>query len=259
MTIVVKIGGSTLGAHDTTLEDLVALQREGVAVVVVHGGGPVVTEWLKVHGAGTEFVRGLRVTDAAALDVVVAVLAGLVNKQITGALNVLGGRAVGLCGADGPTVLAEVREPEYGRVGAVCEVGTELLRQLLAGGCLPVLSSVGFDVRATACEDALLNINADTVAGEVAAALGATQLVFLTDVPGVKDEDGSVRARLSTADAEALLRAGTVGGGMIPKVEACLRAAAAGATALIIDGRESHALLAAVRGAEMGTKVGSRQ
>ena len=258
-TIVVKIGGSTLGAHDTTLEDLVALQREGGAVVVVHGGGPVVTEWLKVHGAGTTFVRGLRVTDAASLEVVVAVLAGLVNKQLAGALNALGGRAVGLSGADGPTILAEVREPDYGRVGAVCEVRTDLLRQLVAGSYLPVLSSIGFDVRAASPDEALLNINADTVAGEVAAALDADRLVFLTDVPGVMDAGGAVRARLSTTEAQTLVQAGTIGGGMIPKVEACLYAAAAGADALIIDGREPHALLAAVRGTELGTRVGSRQ
>src|SRR5439155_6295604 len=110
-----------------TLDDLVMLQRQGKRVVVVHGGGPQVTAWLKVHGAGTRFVNGLRVTDEAALDVVVAVLAGLVNKQLTGTLNALGGRAAGISGADGPTVLAEVREPEYGRVGAVREVRTDLL------------------------------------------------------------------------------------------------------------------------------------
>jgi acetylglutamate kinase len=185
--IVVKIGGSTLGAHDTTLEDLVTLQREGARVVVVHGGGAVVTDWLKVHGAGTRFVRGLRVTDEAALDVVVAVLAGLVNKQLAGAINARGGRAVGLCGADGPVVLAAVREPEYGRVGAVCEVRTEVLEALADRGFMPVLSPVGFDVEAQTGSGAapLLNINADTVAGEVAATLGAERLIFLTDVPGV--------------------------------------------------------------------------
>ncbi len=255
--IVVKIGGSTLGAHDTTLEDVVALQRAGRRVVVVHGGGPQATAWLKLHGAGTQFVRGLRVTDAAALEVVVAVLAGLVNKQITGALNALGGRAVGLSGADGPTVLAEVREPELGRVGAVREVRTGLLDALLQAGYVPVLSSIGLDVAAPSPETALLNINADTVAGAVAAALAAKRLVFLTDVPGVKDGSGAVRARLTWGEAEALLRAGVVSGGMIPKVEACLQAARAGAGCIIVDGREPHALLAALDGAAVGTRIGS--
>jgi acetylglutamate kinase len=254
--IVVKIGGSTLGAHDTTLEDLVTLQRAGAAVVVVHGGGATVTEWLTRHGAGTRFVRGLRVTDPDALAVVVAVLAGLVNKQLVAQVNALGGRAAGLSGADGPTILAEVREPDLGRVGAVCEVRTDLLTRLMAGGYLPLLSSVGLDVRAPAPDAALLNINADTVAGEVAAALRARQLIFLTDVPGVQDAGGTVRPRLDPAEAETLIRAGTVGGGMIPKVEACMRAAAAGAAARIVDGRAPHTLLAAVRGAELGTTVG---
>jgi acetylglutamate kinase len=254
--LVVKIGGSTLGVHDTTLEDLVALQREGERVVVVHGGGPQVTAWLKVHGAGTQFVRGLRVTDAASLEVVVAVLGGLVNKQLVGAINTLGGRAAGISGADGPTVLAEVRDPEYGRVGQACEVRTDLLRRLLDGGYMPVMSSVGYDVHATDPQAALLNINADTVAGDVAAALRAERLIFLTDVPGVKGADGVVRSRLSADGAEALMRAGTVGGGMIPKVEACLRAASAGAEALIVDGREAHALLTAARGQHAGTLVG---
>ncbi len=253
--LIVKIGGSTLGAHDTTLADLVELQREGAPVVVVHGGGPVVTEWLKVHGAGTQFVRGLRVTDETALKVVVAVLAGLVNKQITAALNALGGRAVGLSGADGPTVLAEVREPEYGRVGAVREIRTDLLRRLTGDGFMPVLSSVGFDTAAAAGEDALLNINADTVAGELAAALDAERLIFLTDVPGVKDAEGAVLRCLTPDHARSLMHAGTIDGGMIPKVEACLRAAGAGAAAHIIDGREPHALLRAVRGSESGTTI----
>lgn len=253
--IVIKIGGSTLGAHDTTLEDVVTLHRSGRRVVVVHGGGPQATEWLKLHGAGTQFVRGLRVTDAAALEVVVAVLAGLVNKQITAALNALGGQAVGLSGADGPTVLAEVREPELGRVGAVREVRTGLLARLLQAGYLPVLSSIGLDVAPPSPDAALLNINADTVAGEVAVALGAEWLVFLTDVPGVKDAAGAVRARLSPDEAEELMRAGVVSGGMIPKVEACLHAARAGAASIIVDGREPHALLAALNGAETGTRV----
>jgi acetylglutamate kinase len=252
---VIKIGGSTLGAHDTTLEDLVALQAQGVPCVVVHGGGPIVTRWLKVHGAGTQFVRGLRVTDVASLDVVVAVLAGLVNKQLTGALNAAGARAAGISGADGPTILAEVREPEYGRVGAVQQVQTDLLRRLLDGGFLPVLSSVGLDVHATAPDQALLNINADTVAGEVAAALGAGRMVFLTDVAGVKDADGTVIETLSRPRAEAMIRDGTIDGGMIPKVEACVLSASAGARAMIIDGREPHALLAAIDGSG-GTRIG---
>lgn len=255
-TLVVKIGGSTLGAHDTTLEDLVTLQRQGRSVVVVHGGGPQVTAWLKVHGAGTSFVNGLRVTDETALDVVVAVLAGLVNKQLTATLNALGAKTAGISGADGPTVLAEVREPEYGRVGAVREIRPDLLRRLLDGGYLPVLSSVGLDVAPSSPNAALLNINADTVAGDVAAALSASHMIFLTDVPGVKDATDTVLDHITAEQTAALVRTGVIGGGMMPKVDACLRAAAAGAQARIIDGRAPHALLAALDGGRTGTRVG---
>ena len=254
--LVVKIGGSTLGAHDTTLEDVVALHHQGTAVVVVHGGGPQVTSWLKVHGAGTTFVRGLRVTDAAALDVVVAVLGGLVNKQLTAAINALGGRAVGLSGADGPTILAKVQEPELGRVGEVCEVRPDVLMRLLDGAYMPVLSSVGIEAGGSTEGSTLLNINADPVAGAVAAALGAERLVFLTDVPGVKDGDGVLRSHLSAEEVAAMIAAGTIGGGMIPKVEACLHAAREGVRSMIIDGREPHALLAAMQAAETGTTIG---
>lgn len=258
-TLVIKIGGSTLGAHDTTLDDLVTLQREGRRIVVVHGGGPTVTAWLGRQGLEARFVRGLRVTDEASLEIVVAVLAGLVNKQLVGAINARGGRAAGLAGVDGPTVLAEVTEPEYGRVGTICAIRTELLTALLDAGIVPFLSPVGLDIRAEGGEAPLLNINADTVAGEVAVALGAGELIFLTDIAGVKDEADAIAGRLTRAACEALIASGVIGGGMIPKVEACLRAADAGATALIVDGREPGALLAAVRGEGQGTRIGAEE
>jgi len=254
--LIVKIGGSTLGADDSTLADLVALQHEGRPVVVVHGGGPAVTRWMDRQGLTATFVRGLRVTDAASLEIVVAVLAGLVNKQLVAEINARGGRAAGICGADGPTVLAEVTDPEYGHVGQVREIRTDLLRALLDGGMIPFLSSVGLDLAAERPDAALLNINADTVAGEVAVALGAARLVFLTDVPGVKGGAGTFVPALSSAQCEALIASGAIGGGMIPKVEACLRAAEAGAVALIVDGRQPGALLAALRGTAEGTRIG---
>jgi acetylglutamate kinase len=255
-SVLVKIGGSTLGAEDTTLADIVALQREGVPVVVVHGGGPAVTAWMDRQGLRAQFVRGLRVTDEASLEIVVAVLAGLVNKQLVAEVNARGGRAAGMSGADGPTLLAEVTDPTYGRVGQVREVRTEVLRALLDGGMVPFLSPVGLDVAAERPDAALLNINADTVAGEVAAALGVGRLVFLTDVAGVKGASGEFVAALSADECRALIEAGAIGGGMIPKVEACLRAAEAGATSLIVDGRQPGALRAALQGTTQGTKVG---
>ena len=255
--LVIKIGGSTLGAEDTTLEDLVALQQEGQHVVVVHGGGPAVTSWMDRQGLEARFVRGLRVTDDASLEIVIAVLAGLVNKQLVAEVNARGGRAAGISGADGPTILAEVTDPEYGRVGQVREVRTVLLRVMLGAGVLPFLSPVGLEISPPSPDPSpLLNINADTVAGEVAAALAASRLIFLTDVPGVKGAAGSFVDVLTREDCEALIQSGAIGGGMIPKVEACLSAADAGAEALIVDGREPHALRAALRGTASGTRVG---
>lgn len=281
--IVVKIGGSTLGAHDTTLADVVALQREGVPVVVVHGGGADVTRWLDRQGITARFVRGLRVTDEGSLSVVVAVLAGLVNKQLVAGIGALGGRAVGICGVDGPTILARVTDPAFGRVGQVAAVHTSVIDALLGAGVVPVIAPIGAELRdaeaagsadghtidaaaathppatggePAATTDGLLNINADTVAGEVAAALGAARLVFLTDVPGVKGADGALLATLDRAQCAELIASGAIGGGMIPKVEACIRAAEGGAAALIVDGREPHALVAALRGDGSGTQIG---
>lgn len=256
--LVVKIGGSTLGAHDTTLADLVALQQQGEPVVVVHGGGAAVTQWLDRLGLTARFVRGLRVTDEASLDVVVAVLAGLVNKQLVAGLNALGGRAVGISGADGPTLYASIAEPEYGRVGQIQMVGLRLLPALLNAGLLPVLSPIGAeqpDRRTPSSNGGLLNINADTAAGQVAQAVGASRLIFLTDVPGVKGDEGMVVADLDPSQCAALINSGAVGGGMIPKIEAAARAAGVGIDSLIIDGRAPHALLAAVQGQAAGTRI----
>ena len=254
--LVVKIGGSTLGSHDTTLEDLVALQGRGWRPLVVHGGGALVSEWLKLHDTPTRFVRGLRVTDAASLRVVVAVLAGLVNKELVAALNALGGRAIGLSGADGALIRVSPLDPELGYVGQIERVDGDMLRRLLDERYLPVVAPLGLLWQDGGPRNQIMNINADTVAGEAALALGARWLVFLTDVPGIVGRDGHSLARLAPGEAAALVEEGVVSGGMIPKVEACLRAAASHTTALIVDGRWAHALQAALEGQIAGTKVG---
>jgi len=256
-TVVVKIGGSTLGARDTTLEDVVALQRRGLRPVVVHGGGALISEWLKLHGVPTRFERGLRVTDERTLEVVVAVLAGLVNKQLVAALTAAGGRTVGLSGADGGLLKARRFDEALGLVGEVTEVDTRPLLDLLDDGFLPVLAPIGVEwrVRLRRTTGQLLNINADTAAGAVAAALSARWLVFLTDVPGIRDEGGETLPALSPPRAEELSAAGVIEGGMIPKVEACLRAAAAGCRSVIADGRRAGALLEAIE-EKTGTVVG---
>ena len=253
--LVVKIGGSTLGAQDTTLEDVVALQRRGARPVVVHGGGALISEWLKVHGVPTRFQRGLRVTDAQTLDVVVAVLAGLVNKRLVAALTAGGGRAVGLSGVDGGLFKARVLDGKLGYVGDVAEVDARLLLDLMEDGLVPVVAPIAVEWRGEAPTKQLLNINADTVAGAVAVALAARWLVFLTDVPGIRGEDGETVRALSSARAGALTEAGVIEGGMIPKVEACLGAAAVGCRSVIADGRKTGALLEAIED-RTGTVVG---
>ncbi|MBI4298014.1 MAG: acetylglutamate kinase [Chloroflexi bacterium] len=249
--VVVKIGGSTLGSHDSTLDDLVALQKQGRTPVVVHGGGNAITQWMDRLGLQARFVRGLRVTDASALQVVTSVLAGLVNKELVSGLQARGGKVVGISGLDGGMVKARILDVELGYVGEVTQVDTAPLKALLGAGFMPVVAPLGLgEVDGTTVP---LNINADTFAGEVAAALGAGQLIFLTDVPGVQDASKRLLPRLSPKETQSLIQSGVIGQGMIPKVEACLRATRVGAMAFIVDGRESGALLRAIEGRGQGT------
>ena len=252
--IVVKIGGSTLGAHDTTMEDLVALQRQDVLPVVVHGGGPIINQWLDVHGIPSQFVRGLRSTSATGLEVVTAVLAGLVNKSLVAAINALGGKAIGISGIDGRLIDARVLDPELGYVGQATAVDLAPLEALAHAGYIPVISTLGFNPQA---EDGprTLNLNADTVAGELAHAMRANKLIFLTDVPGVLDVDKQVLPHLTPHQTSALIASGAASGGMIPKLEACLRAREAETDCWIVDGRNEHVLLAALSPAPLGTQV----
>jgi len=241
--IIVKIGGSTLGSYDTTLEDLVALWKEGKPLVVVHGGGDLISQWLSRQGIATRFEKGLRVTDRETLQVVVAVLGGLVNKELVAAIQARGGRALGLSGVDGGLIQARVKDEELGYVGEIVKVNPEPVEVLLKEGYIPVIAPLGLEAGGEK-----LNVNADTAAGEIAAALGAERLVFLTDVPGVLDGSGKLLARLSPDEASSLIASGVVSGGMIPKVEACLCALSAVPIAQIVDGRSPHALLQAIAG-----------
>ena len=253
---VIKIGGVALGSNDTTLEDIVHLQQQGKLLVVVHGGGNLITEWRGKHGIDTRFVRGERVTDKATLEVATAVLAGLVNKEIVATINGLGGRAAGISGVDGALIQVRIKDIELGYVGEVVKVDMTLLESLLQAGYVPIIAPVGlhsFDRRDDAPQ--ILNVNGDPVAGEIAAAIGAERLVFLTDVAGIGDQSGKLLPRLSSSEAEALMASGVASGGMIPKIEACLRALATTATTRIIDGREPHALLREIEGKGGGTTI----
>ncbi len=253
---VIKIGGSTFGSGDTTIDDIVALQKKGVALVVVHGGGSAVTDWLKKLGVPTKFVRGERVTDRPTLEVAAAVLSGLANKEITAAINLRGGRAVGISGVDGALIESKVKDAAMGYVGSVEKVNIALLETLLKGGFVPVISPISlFSIERTKDAPAIINVNGDPVAGDIAAALDAQRLVFLTDVTGINDKSGKVINRLSARQAEAMIASGEISGGMIPKINACLRALKAGAVARIIDGRKPHALLREIEGNEGGTTV----
>jgi acetylglutamate kinase len=254
--IVIKIGGSTFGSGDTTLEDLVSLQKQGESMVVVHGGGNVVTSWLKRQGIAAHFVRGERVTDAPTLEVVTAVLAGLVNKELVAAINVLGGRAVGLSGVDGVLLAARIKNQELGYVGAVEKVNVACLEALLEAGFMPVVSPIGLhSVGLSEGAPQLVNINGDPVAGELAVALGAKKLIFLTDTCGVCDKSGNTVPALTVAEAHELIASGVIAGGMIPKVEACLRALTVGAESRIVDGRPQRALIGEIEGRGVGTTL----
>ena len=254
--IVVKIGGSTLGSNDTSLKDLVALQRQGRSLVVVHGGGPVISQWMQRQGIAPRFVNGLRVTDADSLDIVVAVLTGLVNKELVGIMHGLGARVLGMSGIDAGILEARVANPDLGYVGEITRVNSDPINALLSIGYIPMLAPLAMQERdGSEHSGGALNINGDTVAGELAHSLGAEHLIFLTDVPGVMDGNGRVMARLDRRRASLLLNSDVVRGGMIPKLEACVRALDSAPVADIVDGREPGVLLKCLEGEGGGTRI----
>lgn len=237
--VVVKVGGNAIGSRkEETLLDLVLLRYVGMQPVLVHGGGPEITAMSERLGLEARFRNGLRVTDAATMDVVKMVLTGKVNPELVASINRLGGQAVGMSGEDGPCIVAEELDPELGLVGRVVQVNPEPITAMIERSYIPVVASVGLGYDGNA-----YNINADTVAAEVAIALGAAKLILMTDVPGVLDGDQRVLSELTRSTAERLIAAGQVSGGMIPKLEACLRSLDGVPSAHIIDGRTPHSLL----------------
>jgi len=243
--VVVKFGGNAMGDPDLFEQfasDIVLMHRVGMRPVVVHGGGPQIGEWLDKLGKTSEFVDGRRVTDAETLDVAQMVLIGKVNSDIVSALNVHGPVAVGLSGQDAGLIEAAERDPSLGFVGDVTGVNPSIITRLLSMDLVPVVSTVGSDSDGQA-----YNINADAVAGAIAEALDAQKLIFLTDVAGLlRDvaDPTSLIQRVSTSEAAELIADGTIGGGMIPKIEGCLQAINRGVSEVhLIDGRVPHALL----------------
>jgi acetylglutamate kinase len=253
--VVVKYGGHAMGEEEMAksfARDIVLMEQTAINPVVVHGGGPQIGDMLNRLGIKSEFAAGLRITDAATIEIVEMVLAGSINKQIVGFINGAGGRAVGLCGKDGNMVLARkisrsMVDPDshiekivdLGFVGEPEKVDMTVLTQILGRDLIPVLAPL-----ATSREGVTYNINADTFAGAIAGALGAKRLLLLTDVPGVLDKSKSLIRELSADDARRLIADGTISGGMIPKVETCLYALEQGVEGVVIlDGRVPHAVL----------------
>jgi acetylglutamate kinase len=262
-TLVIKYGGAAMEQADLKeqfAKDVLLLRLVGIRPVIVHGGGPQIGALMKRLGKEPRFVGGMRVTDEETVEIVEMVLVGKINKEIVGLINLHGGRAVGLSGKDGTLIRAHKRlhrtadgtMADIGLVGEVDAVNPELIRLLEEDGFIPVIAPVGVGSRGET-----YNINADLVAGDVAAALGAEKLIHLTDVQGIKGEDGRHISTLTKQEAERLIKAGVIDGGMLPKVESSLRALAGGAQkAHIIDGRVPHAILLEVLTVEgFGTEI----
>jgi acetylglutamate kinase len=244
-TIVVKYGGHAMtDPHLASLfaDDIVLMHAVGIRPVVVHGGGPQISDLMERLGLTPVFKDGLRVTDAESLDVARMVLVGKIGRDIVSAINVHGPLAVGLSGEDAGLILASARHPDLGFVGDVEAVNPAILERLLAEELIPIVSTIGSDVAGQA-----YNINADTVAGAIAQSLGAEKIVYLTDVEGLLrdvDDPSSLIGRVGAADLQALLDAGTLTGGMIPKIAACIHAVESGVgSAHIVDGRRPHVML----------------
>jgi len=241
-TILVKYGGHAMGAAgDTFASDIAFLKQVGIHPIVVHGGGPQINQMLQRLGIKSSFVNGLRVTDQATLEVVEMVLCGTINKQLAAEINAAGGRAVGISGKDGGLIRARklTRNGELGFVGEPERIDGRVLETFRQSDIIPVIAPLG-----VAADGATYNINADTVAGAIAAAVKAARFLLLTDVPGVLDAEKRLVPELTAAEARSLIASGVISGGMTPKVETCLDAVAGGVeAAVIVDGRVPHAIL----------------
>ena len=254
--VVIKLGGSVIDSNDAAVRDVLELVRGGWRVVVVHGGGKLITQWIAAQGLKSEFFQGERITDRASLDVVTAVLGGLANKETTAYFRAAGVNAVGISGIDGGLIKGKMRDGNMGYIGDVLQVNPSVLNTLLQADFVPVVSPVSANSNSnTADAPLLLNINGDAVAGEIAAAMQADFFVLLTDVNGLKDAEGNTISHLGVKQAQALLSSGVAFGGMIPKLRACLRAANAGVVCRIVDGRSNGAILCTIENDIQGSTI----
>ena len=244
-TIVVKYGGNAMISDDLkeqVMEDIVLLSMVGIKVVLVHGGGPEMSDVMKKLGKVPEFVDGLRVTDAETIEIAEMVLAGKINKSLVNLIQMKGGKAVGLSGIDGRMIRADFRDERLGYVGDVIKVDAKPITTLLDNGYIPVVSTIGCDKKGN-----IFNINGDTAAGKIAPAVNAVRLIMMTDIEGIMsdpNDPNSVIREMKISQAEQMIEDGIISGGMIPKVRCCIDALDGGVSAaVIIDGRVPHATL----------------
>ena len=244
-TIVIKYGGNAMQSEELkrlVMGDAVLLSMVGIRTVIVHGGGPEITDMLKRVGKTTEFVDGLRVTDKESAEIVQMVLAGKVNKDLVNILQNSGGRAIGISGIDGHLIDAKIRDERLGFVGEITNINIEIVEDILNMGYIPVISTVGLD-----SEGNVYNINADTAAARIAGMLGAESLIMMTDIRGVlenKDDPSSLITKIVASEVRQLMNRGIISGGMIPKVECCVEAIRRGVKKVfVVDGRVPHCTL----------------
>ncbi len=243
--VVVKYGGNAMindDLKDSVMRDIVLMSLVGIKVVLVHGGGPEITNLLQKIGKKTEFVDGLRVTDEETAQVVQMILAGKINKNLVNLIQARGGKAIGLSGADGHMILAEKKDERLGYVGDITQVNTQIILDVLEKGYIPVISTVGCDKQGN-----VYNINADTASAKIAGELQAESLISMTDISGIlkdKDDKDTLISSVNISEAKKLIEEGIVAGGMIPKVECCVNAINWGVKKVfIIDGTIPHAIL----------------
>ena len=243
--VVVKYGGNAMINEElkmSVMRDIVLLNLIGVKVVLVHGGGPEISEMLKKIGKQSVFVDGLRYTDEETAEVVRMVLAGKINKSLVNRLEMIGGKALGLCGIDGHMMKCEKESEKLGYVGRIVQMDTRVITDALDKGYIPVVSTVGYDD-----EGHIYNVNADTASAVIAGALKATSLILMTDTAGVlrdKDDEASLIEKIYVSDIPSLIKQGIISGGMIPKIECCREAIRRGVKKVfIIDGRVEHSIL----------------
>ena len=241
-TVVIKFGGHAMGDNEALADfakDIVLMKQCNVHPIVVHGGGPAINAMLEKLNIKSEFVRGKRVTDQATMDIVEMVLAGQINKKLAQAINMQGGKAVGLTGKDANLIMCEAADPELGLVGKPIEIDPTVINAFKATDVIPVVAPIGMGR-----DGATYNINGDTAAGALAGALNAQRLLLLTDVEGVKGQNGQVISEVSSEQVKSLTDEGIISGGMIPKTETALEAIQSGVRAVVIlDGRATHAVL----------------